>query len=78
MFSQFEKKILHECYSHYLETDSKEYTYVAKNGDDLIHATNSFSNLESDGYISNLVEHPFSFTFLIEDSLISHMRREEL
>ena len=78
MFSQFEKKILRECYSHYLETNSKEYTYIAKNGDDLVHATNSFSSLERDGYISDLVEHAFSFTFSIEDSLIFRMKQGEL
>ena len=78
MFSQFQKKILRECYSHYLETDSREYTFVAKNGDDLVHAANSFPDLERDGYISNLVERAFAYNFTIEDSLISYMKQGEL
>lgn len=78
MLSQFEKKILHECYSHYLKTNSREYTYVAKNGDDLVLATNSFYDLEENGYISNLVEEVTAFTFLIEYPLISYMKQEEL
>lgn len=77
MLSRFQKQLLRECYSHYLETNSREYTYFAKNGNDLVHATNSFSGLEEEGYISDLVEGPFSFTFVIEDSLIRYMKREE-
>lgn len=78
MFSQYQKKILHECYSHYLKTNSKEYTYVAKNGNDLVHAANSFSVFEREGYVLDLIEGPFSFTFVMDDSLIRCMEQEEL
>lgn len=77
MLSQFQKQILRDCYSHYLETSSREYTYFVKNSNELVHATNSFSDLEEEGYISDLAEGPFSFTFVIEDSLIRYMKQEE-
>lgn len=75
--SPYEQKLSHLCYNHFLDTDSRGFTYFARNGNDLINASNAIESMEEDGYISNVTDNGFSFSFTIEDSLIQRMKQGE-
>lgn len=75
--SQYEEKIIKLCYESYQQSCSKEFTYCACNGNDLLLATNAIEALEEEGYITNVIDNGFTFSFIIEDSLIRYMKAKE-
>ena len=75
--TSYEKELACLCYNHFKSTGLKEFTYYALNGNDLCFASDATSSMEEDGYISNVVDNGFSFSFTIEDSLIRYMQQLE-
>lgn len=75
--SPYEKKIARLAYEHFKSTGSKEFTYQSCNGNDMIFATTAIESLEEDGYISDVEDSGHFFSFIIQDSLIRHMKQEE-
>ncbi len=75
--SKYEMHISRLCYEHYKNTGSKEFTYIARNGDDMVLAHNATESLKECGYISGLTSSGPFFTFVIEDSLILYMKQAE-
>lgn len=75
--SPYEKGLAHLCYEYFKKTGLTEFTYQPKNGNDLVHAANAIDSMKEDGYISDVVDNGFSYSFVIEDSLIHYMEQEE-
>jgi len=75
--SPYEQNLAHICYEHYKTSGSREFTYQAQNGNDMVHASNAISSMEEEGFLSEVTDHGFSYSFIIEDSLIRYMEQEE-
>lgn len=76
--TSYEKELSKRCYDYYKTSNSKKFTYLCNNGNDMIHATNAINYLEDCGYISNVEDNGISLSFTIEDSLIHYMEQEEI
>lgn len=77
MLSKMEKKILTQAYNHYLETGSREFTYVISNSNEYPALEDTFYDLVKKGYISNLDVQLFQGSFNIEDKAIHDMKLQE-
>lgn len=75
--SPYEKELARQCYAHFKETGLTNFTYQSRNGNDLVHAANAISSMEENGYVSDVIDNGFSYSFVIEDSLIHYMEQSE-
>lgn len=75
--SDYELKIVHTIYQHFLETGSKEFTFCITNGSDSVHMSNAMNALEEKGFITILEESFFHTNLLAEDSLFRYMAELE-
>lgn len=75
--SPYEQTLARICYDHYKTSGSREFTYLSQNGNDMVYASNAISSMEEEGYLSEVTDNGFSYSFIIEDSLIHYMEQEE-
>lgn len=74
--SEYELYLAKLSYKHFKETGSREFTYEASGGNDMMNATNATMSLEDAGYISDVIDYGERFEFQVADKLIRYMERE--